>query len=111
MRQLAHVRADLDNAVHHLAIAVELDDPAVFHDHVSWLTSVRDSRHLPPSILYTAIDIVADVVAQAGYRPAGRICTAARIHAVNDNPDPTPHTRADFHDEQTIITHTMAAES
>ena len=96
MRQLAHVRADLDNAVHHLAIAVELDDPAVFHDHVSWLTSVRDSRHLPPSILYTAIDIVADVVAQAGYRPAGRICTAARIRAVNDNPDPTPHTRADF---------------
>jgi hypothetical protein len=87
IRQLAHVRADLDNAVHHLAIAVELDDQTVFHDHVSWLTSVRDSRHLPASTLYAAIDIVAEIVTQAGFPLAGRLCAAARTRVPSDKPD------------------------
>ena len=90
MRQLAHVRDDLVDAVHHLAIAVELDDPAVFHDHVAWHASVGDSRHLSPAVLHTAIDIVAEVVTEAGFTRAGRVCTAARARPPSDNPDRRP---------------------
>lgn len=78
MRRLADVRADIDNAVHHLATAVEFDEPAVFHDHVAWLSGVRASRNLPPSTLHAAIDIVGEVVTRAGFPRAGRICTDTR---------------------------------
>lgn len=88
VRQLARVRGDLDSVIHHLAVAVELDDPALFHEHVIWLASTRQSRDLPAVILDTALDLVADVVAQAGYRTAGRICTAARSRTAHDHPDP-----------------------
>jgi methanogenic corrinoid protein MtbC1 len=77
-RRLAGVRADIDNAVHHLATAVEFDEPAVFHDHVAWLSSIRDSRNLPPSTLHAAIDIVGEVVTRAGFPRAGRICADTR---------------------------------
>jgi methanogenic corrinoid protein MtbC1 len=84
MRRLADVRSDIDQAVHHLATAVELDEPAVFHDHVSWLSSLRESRHLPTSTLDAAIDIVADVVTRAGFPRAGQICTDSRIRMMSD---------------------------
>ena len=80
--QIAHTRADLDSILDHVAVALEMDEAALFADFVAWLTRVLQARGLPPSVLDTSLDTLAVVLRRTVLPEAARLCQHDRPPSV-----------------------------
>jgi methanogenic corrinoid protein MtbC1 len=77
-RQLAHTRADLGYILRYLAVSLDVEEPDLFDGFITWLTEVLSSRNVPPAVLDTSLDIVAVVIARAGFAGPAATCASAR---------------------------------
>jgi methanogenic corrinoid protein MtbC1 len=76
-RQLISTRRDLDYILRYLTVAIDLDEPLLFHEFVAWLAAVLEARHVPPAVLSTSLDIIGDVVHRSGLEWSAALCRTA----------------------------------
>lgn len=71
--QLEHTRRDLAFTLRFLETALLVEDPTLFHEYTAWLQALLTSRGLPPSVLRTSFDALAEVVGTGRDLAAGML--------------------------------------
>jgi methanogenic corrinoid protein MtbC1 len=77
--QLSATRSDVDHLLRHLVLALDVGEPAIFHDLVRWLAVVLQARNVPASVLPTSLDVLAEVLRTTRHADAGDLCADGRI--------------------------------
>nr|WP_249420476.1 cobalamin-dependent protein [Rhabdothermincola salaria] len=76
--QLASTRTDVGYILSYLVTSIDLGDDGIFTAFVEWLAHVLATRGVPPVVLDRSLDIIGDVVAEAGMTEAARLCATQR---------------------------------
>jgi hypothetical protein len=74
--QLSATRSDVDHLLRHLVLAVDVGEPALFHDLVRWLDVILVARGIASPVLFTSLDVLAGVLRAAGHADAATLCAA-----------------------------------
>ena len=84
-RQLNSSRRDLDYILRYLTVAIDLDEPHLFDEFITWLQRVLISRQVPAAVLPTSLQIVGDVIHRSGLEQSAALCQAAQRHLVDED--------------------------
>ena len=74
------VHEDLRLTVRYLGVAAELDERAVFDDHLAWWRSFLDARGTTTDLLDLFVAVLAAELSSAGFARLAAVCTEAIPH-------------------------------
>lgn len=78
-RQREHTRRDLAYTLRFLQAALLVEDPELFHEYSRWLSLLLERRGVPPGVVRTSYDALAEVVGPD--RPVTRAMLLADVPA------------------------------
>jgi len=76
-QQLPSTRTDLGYILRYLALAIDLDEPAVFDRFVSWPAEILATRRVPPTVLKTSLETVEVILERGELHRPSEICSSA----------------------------------
>ncbi|MEO6375187.1 MAG: cobalamin-dependent protein [Acidimicrobiales bacterium] len=94
-QQLNSSRRDLAYILRYLTIAIDLDEPHLFDEFITWLQRVLIAREVPPAVLLASLQMVGDVVHRAGLEQSAALCQAAQRPLVDTH---------QVHDQRPLVT-------